>query len=180
MMFFSPEQQRLIALLQEFGCMRNAQAACVLHSEYGTRSEAMPHIIRQLRTRGQLREHDGVITGIGRSARPELLNAIDVALALFGGMPQVAVDRPPFLLCAYASEKDLQLQLLYVPVGMEDKKSFTADNIPEPNVPTVLVLLLDHPTQKENLLLTRPCMLAYRDNTHKLHFEQINGGTENG
>lgn len=181
MPFFSPEQQRLIRLLNQLGCIRTAQAEHILRGEFGTTHGAMPHIVRQLRTRGQLREFDGVLAGVGRKVRPELLEAIDVMLALFGSnMPETAVDRQPFLLCAFSSAADMQMQLMYVPAGLENEKSFAADNVPEPGVPTALVLLLEQPAQRDKIFVSRPCVLAARDGEGKMKFEQRNGDKNHG
>lgn len=173
-MYLSSEQEYLLHFLQRMGCLRQEQAAAILRRKFDTPQKAMPAIIRQLRSAGQLREHAGVLIEPARSTSPAMLRAIDVLLAVFPAeLPEATVSGRPLQITAYDAVRDLQLQILHVPAGKERETCGNAGRMPSTDIPTMLVLLLDAEEQRDHVKLNRIAyLLAYPDQAGRLHMEK--------
>lgn len=173
-MYLSKEQEYLLHFLQRMGCLRQEQAAAILRRKFDTPQKAMPAIIRQLRSAGQLREHDGVLIEPTRLASLAMLRAIDVLLAVFPAeLPEATVSGGPLLVTAYDAARDLQLQILHIPTGKERETCELAGRMPPTEIPTMLVLLLDAEEQRDHIKLNRiSYLLAYPDQTGRMHLEK--------
>lgn len=173
-MYLSEEQEYLLHFLHRVGCLRQEQAAALLRRKFGTPQKAMPAIIRQLRSAGQLREHTGILTRATQPASLAMLRAIDVLLAVFPAeLPEATVSGGPLLITAYDAARDLQLQILHIPAGKERETCGLAERMPPADIPTMLVLLLDAEEQRDHVKLNRVAyLLAYPDQAGRLHLEK--------
>lgn len=67
MSFLSPQQQYLLAVLKEIGCLRKSQAAELLRRKYRASLNATNCIIRQTKNIGYLRVYENVLSTVGEA-----------------------------------------------------------------------------------------------------------------
>ncbi|MGO5029043.1 hypothetical protein [Candidatus Agathobaculum pullicola] len=79
----SDQQKYLLDVLHEIDFLRRAQAAVLLQRKFGSSPAAITAILRQLKMLGQIRKYDNVLSTIGENIDILVLQAVDVALAVF-------------------------------------------------------------------------------------------------
>lgn len=177
MSFLSPQQEYLLKVLREIGCLRKKQATALLHRQFDVSPEAVSHILRQLKMLGQMREYGGVLSTVGESVNIRMLRAVDLAFAIFPGEAlQLTSAANPFILSAYSEQQDMVLLILYVPLGKEERRCMAADNPPPSEVRTMVILLLDEEGQKSYIHTRTPCLVAYPIGSDGLKIEKQREG----
>lgn len=177
MSFLSPQQQYLLAVLDEIGCLRKSQAAELLRRKYGASRKAISCIIRQTRDIGYLRVYEDVLSTVGAAYNGLILQAVDIILAIcVQETPQIIRAADPFVLSAYSEQRDLTVKVLHVPAGKEAKRCTTVDSMQPPEMQTLVILLLDGPRQVEYLHTKTACLAAYPQETGKLKLVKCRKG----
>lgn len=162
MCYLSKPQQYLLEVLRETGALRRSQATVLLQRQFDSSPHAIAVMLRQLRTIGQLREQDGVLTLAGRSASPSVLLAVDLALALFPKTAPILFRLyPPFVLAAYDEARNMTFRALAVPAGQEQACCLHAEQVMQSDPRVLLALLLEHRAQCKLICLPVSCLLAY-------------------
>lgn len=177
MFFLSDQQKYLLAVLHEIGCIRRAQAAVLLHRKFGSSPAAVTAILKQLKMLGKIREYDNVLSTIGESADTPMLQAVDLALAVFANdAPRLISGVDPFVLSAWNESQDMLLQIMHVRIGLEKSRSMELQKLSSCSSRQIVVLLLEE-AQQCNILLPPPgVLLAYPDETGRLTITQRKEG----
>lgn len=169
MFFLSDQQKYLLAVLHEIGCIRRTQAAVLLHRKFGSSPAAVAAILRQLKMLGKIREHDNVLSTIGESADTLMLQAVDLALAVFANdAPRLISGVDPFVLSVWNESQDMLLQIMHVPIGCEKSRSLELQKLSSYSTPQIVVLLLDEASQCIQFLPSSGILMAYPDETGRL------------
>ncbi len=177
MSFLSPQQQYLLAVLNEIGCLRKNQAAELLRRKYGASLNATKCIIRQTKDIGYLRVYENVLSTVGEGYNGLILQAVDIVLAICAQeAPQIIRAANPFVLSAFSEQRDLTVKVLHVPAGKEAKRCTTVDNMQPPETQTLVILLLDEPWQLEYLHTKTACLAAYLQENGKLKLAKCRRG----
>lgn len=177
MSFLSPQQQYLLAVLNEIGCLRKNQAAELLRRKYGASLNATNCIIRQTKDIGYLRVYENILSTVGEGYNGLILQAVDIVLAVCAqDAPQIMRTTNPFVLSAYSEQNDLIVKVLHVPVGKEEKRCTTVDNMQPSEIQSLVIMLLDASWQMENLHTKAACLAAYPQENGKLKLAKCRKG----
>ena len=84
--------------------------------------------------------------------------------------------KPDYLLYAYYPDRCIRLWVLHVPEGLEQETSILVDNAQDTSsAQSAHVMLLDSESQITAISAAVPCILAYPDQTGRLHLKNWEG-----
>lgn len=176
-MYYSKPQEELLSVLKILGGMWKRQVRVLMRLRFGMSEKSVDSAISQLRYGGDLRDMGAYILAANRQFDIQLARAVDIALALSGSKaPDIFPRKKPVFLTAYLPEREMQLCVLYVPVGKERARSLTLDSLrAEKTMKTLYALLLDEAGQTAALCAETPCLLAWPDENEKLELKKWEG-----
>ena len=176
-MYYSEPQTELLSLLKTLGGMWKRQVRVLMRLRFGMDKKAVDRTIRQLRYGGVLRDMGAYVLAADRRFDIQLARAVDISLALSGSRaPDIFPRKKPVFLTTYLPEREMQLCVLYVPVGKERARSLTLDSLwAEKTMKTLYALLLDEAGQTAALCAETPCLLAWPDENDKLELKKWEG-----
>ena len=173
MFFLSDQHKYLLEVLHEIVFLRRAQAAVLLQRKFGSSPAAITAILRQLKMLGQIKEYDNVLSITGENIDILVLQAIDVALAVFANdVPMFISGVEPFLLSAWNESQNMLLQIMHVSIGCEKSRSLELQKLSTYDTPQIVVLLLDEASQCKRLLPSSGILIVYPDETGRLKITQ--------
>lgn len=179
-MYCSEPQIRLLDALEQLGCMKMRQAKTFLRLCFGMEEKAAKSIIRQLRYKGDIHidENTGDLVIPGKECDRNIIRAFDIAFSFAeqGDAPEIITPPRPYLMLAYYAVRELQLLILYVPVGMEWRCGTQLSVMrKKAQIKTLQVMLLADEGQLERIGTHVPCVAAYTDSAGRLKIKSLEG-----
>lgn len=179
-MYYSMPQLELLKAIRILGCMEKRQARIWLRLRHGLTLEAADSIVRQLKCDGKIKIQAKTELILSPDGKEDIcvLRSLDIALSFaeqWNG-PDILPCRPDYLLHAYYPDHCICLWVLHVSEGKEQEKSMMVGNVFDTApAQSVYVMLLDSMSQVASISATVPCILAYPDQTGRLHLKNWEG-----
>ncbi len=179
-MFYSEPQLELLKTVRILGCMEKRQARALLRLRYGLALQAADSIVRQLKFDGKIKfaAKTGLLLSPDGKEDLCVLRSMDIALSFAGqwNAPKILPRKPDYLLYAYYPDRCIRLWVLHVPERLEQETSILVDNAQDTSsAQSAHVMLLDSESQITAISAAVPCILAYPDQTGRLHLKNWEG-----